>query len=229
MTIPRPAFKIDQKKPGSDLAGETAAAMAAGSIAFRKWNPGYSRTLLRHAKELYEFADKYRGKYSDSISQANDFYKSSSYQDELAWAAAWLYKATKDKRFLQKAEKHFREWAPLNNPGWGFSWDEKTAGVQLLMYDLTRQQKYKNLIERSLQQWLPGGSVSYTPKGLAWRIRWGSNRYAANTAFLALLAADKGLKRETYTMFGRKQIHYMLGKEFAYFRIISFSWTLLAQ
>ena len=222
MTIARPAFKIDQKRPGSDLAGETAAAMAAGSIAFRKRNPRYSNTLLRHAKQLYEFADKYRGKYMNSIPQAKDFFKSTSYQDELAWAAAWLYKATKDRRFLQKAQKHFQEWAPLNNPAWAFSWDEKTAGVQLLMYDLTRNVKYKNLIQRSLQQWLPGGSVSYTPKGLAWRIRWGSNRYSANTAFLAMLAADKGLKSKAYSTFGRKQIHYMLGEKFANFKIISF-------
>ena len=31
----RPSFKIDTEAPGSDLAGETAAALAAGSIAFR--------------------------------------------------------------------------------------------------------------------------------------------------------------------------------------------------
>lgn len=30
----RPAFKVDESNPGSDVAGETAAAMAAGSIAF---------------------------------------------------------------------------------------------------------------------------------------------------------------------------------------------------
>ena len=31
----RPAFKITPQKPGSELAAETAAAMAAASIAFR--------------------------------------------------------------------------------------------------------------------------------------------------------------------------------------------------
>ena len=35
MTMARPAFKIDANNPGSDLAGETAAAMAAGSILFK--------------------------------------------------------------------------------------------------------------------------------------------------------------------------------------------------
>ena len=31
----RPSFKIDTEAPGSDLAGEAAAAMAAGSMGFR--------------------------------------------------------------------------------------------------------------------------------------------------------------------------------------------------
>ena len=31
----RPAYKIDTSNPGSDLAGEVSAAMAASSIAFR--------------------------------------------------------------------------------------------------------------------------------------------------------------------------------------------------
>ena len=35
ITIPRPSYKIDSESPGSDMAGEAAAAMAASSIAFR--------------------------------------------------------------------------------------------------------------------------------------------------------------------------------------------------
>jgi hypothetical protein len=61
MKMERPSFKIDTSCPGSDLAGETAAAMAASSIVFRSTDANYSSKLLSHAKELYEFADKYRG------------------------------------------------------------------------------------------------------------------------------------------------------------------------
>ncbi len=35
MTMWRPSFSISNDAPGSDLAGETAAAMAAASMAFR--------------------------------------------------------------------------------------------------------------------------------------------------------------------------------------------------
>ena len=46
-----------------------------------------------------------------------------------------------------------------------FSWDEKNAGVQMLMYELTGKDEYETMIQHSLQRRLPGGSVPYTPKG----------------------------------------------------------------
>jgi endoglucanase len=67
MTTPRTVYKIDQDNPGSDLAGETAAALAAASMAFRPVDPVYADTLLSTAVELFQFADQYRGLYSDSI------------------------------------------------------------------------------------------------------------------------------------------------------------------
>ncbi len=75
MTMTRPAYKIDQNNPGSDLAGETAAAFAASSILFQGVDDDYSETLLDHAKDLFNFADTYRGVYSQSISDAATFYK----------------------------------------------------------------------------------------------------------------------------------------------------------
>ena len=210
MTMKRPAFKISQHSPGSDLAAETAAAMAAGSLAFRTTNPVYSQTLFKHAKELYEFAENNQGLYSNSIRNAAGFYKSQSYNDELAWGALWLYKATKDKKYLMKAERYFVTFS-LSQTGWGFSWDEKTGGVQLLLYQLTKKDAYKKAVQATVDLWLPGGGLTYTPKGLAWRLQWGPNRYAANTAFLALSAADSGLNTGKYRKLAKKQIHYMLG------------------
>jgi endoglucanase len=34
----------------------------------------YSTNLLTHAKQLFDFANNYRGKYSDSITDARNFY-----------------------------------------------------------------------------------------------------------------------------------------------------------
>src|SRR5262249_42058473 len=52
----RPSFKIDMTCPGSDLAAETAAAMAASSIVFRPTDAAYANTLLSHARQLFSFA-----------------------------------------------------------------------------------------------------------------------------------------------------------------------------
>lgn len=52
LTTSRAAYKIDPSNPGSDLAGETAAAMAAASIVFRRYNPSYAKELLEHAYQV---------------------------------------------------------------------------------------------------------------------------------------------------------------------------------
>ena len=45
MTMPRPSFKVTTSKPGSDVAGETAAALAAASIAFRSSGMLHEKSL----------------------------------------------------------------------------------------------------------------------------------------------------------------------------------------
>ncbi|MCY9555681.1 glycoside hydrolase family 9 protein, partial [Paenibacillus apiarius] len=57
MPMARPAYKIDASCGGADLAGETAAAMAASSMVFRSTDAAYADKLLGHAKQLYTFAD----------------------------------------------------------------------------------------------------------------------------------------------------------------------------
>jgi endoglucanase len=41
---------------------------------FKSTDSSYANTLLTHAKQLYDFAKNYRGKYSDSITDAQSFY-----------------------------------------------------------------------------------------------------------------------------------------------------------
>ncbi|KZV56386.1 endoglucanase 11-like [Dorcoceras hygrometricum] len=76
MTTSRRAYKLDENNPGSEVAAETAAAMAAAAIVFRKTNRRYSHLLLEHAKQLFEFGDKFREKYDLSIKEAKGYYPS---------------------------------------------------------------------------------------------------------------------------------------------------------
>ena len=217
MTMARPSYAITAAKPGSDLAGEAAAAMASASILFRSTDPVYADKCLAHARTLFNFADQYRGKYSDSITDAATFYNSwSGYYDELAWAATWMYRATGEAAYLTKAETIYSQniaGLPLK---WTHNWDDKSYGTTVLLAQLTGKAVYKTTAEKWLNYWTVGenGSrVAYTPGGLAWLDQWGSLRYSANTSLLALIYADRvGDVGTRYRDFARNQIDYMLGK-----------------
>ena len=105
----RPSFYIDATRPGSDAAAGTASALASASVLFRGVDDAYADELVKNAEALYEFAETYRGKYSDSVPEANPFYTSWSGEgDELALGGAWLYRATGKTEYLTKAEDYFK-------------------------------------------------------------------------------------------------------------------------
>lgn len=224
MPMARPAYKIDAAHPGSDLAGETAAALAASSIVFRDSDPAYADKLLRHAKELYDFADRYRGKYSDSITGVKEFYNSwSGYADELSWGAVWLYLATNDQTYLDKAIAASKEWGTNQQGDWDYKWthgwDDKHYGAQLLLARITGDPKFVRSTEKNMEFWTTGVTgtgerVAYTPGGLAHLDQWGALRYSANQAFLAFVYSDwvsDPAKKINARSFAERQILYMLG------------------
>ena len=210
MTMNRPAFKITASAPGSELAAETAAALAASAIWYRcNGDDSYANQCLEHAKTLYAFADEYRGKYTDAIPNAANFYQSwSGFNDELVWGAAWLAKATGDNSYLEKAEAYYEEFG-LNDPV-EMSWDDKTAGVFLILYELTGNQRYEEKAAKFVDYFL---NLERTAKGLVWSSssQWGSLRYAANYAHFAVQAARLGIKKTEGNNFAKSQIDYILG------------------
>ncbi|WP_439379612.1 glycoside hydrolase family 9 protein [Amycolatopsis lexingtonensis] len=225
MTMARPAYRVDDSCPGSDLAGEGAAQMAASSLVFKAEDPTYAATLLTHAKQLYSFADNHRGAYSNCITDAQNFYKSwSGYQDELVWGAIWLYKATGDSAYLTKARTEYEKLATepqttTRSYRWTLAWDDKSYGAYALLAQLTGDSEYVADANRWLDWWTTGVNgqrVPYSPGGQAVLDQWGSLRYAANTAFVALtysdwLRANDPTRAATYHAFGVRQIDYALG------------------
>lgn len=203
MTTDRHAYKIDQEHPGSDLAGETAAAMAAASIVFRRHNPTYSRLLLKHAYQLFDFADKYRGKYSSSLSVARKYYPSvSGYNDELLWAAAWLYKASGSQYYLDYLGKN---GDVMGGTSWlmkEFGWDAKYAGVQVLVAKFLLEGKaggnaevfgrYQEKAEGFMCSCLgkSSQSVRKTPGGLIFIQSWNNLQFVTSASFLLSVYSD---------------------------------------
>lgn len=197
MTTSRQAFRIDPQNPGSDLAGETAAAMAAASMVFRTTYPGYANLLLEHSKQLFEFADKYRGKYDASITVARNYYGSfSGYGDELLWAAAWLFEATEERFYLEYLA---RNGDALGGTGWSinqFGWDVKYPGVQVLAAKFLLQgragehaaalQRYRQNAEFFVCSCVGKGAVNVprTPGGVMYHQRWNNLQFVTSASFL---------------------------------------------
>jgi len=209
MNMARPCYSIavNQGTSGSDLLGETAASLAATSILFKD-DAAYAASCLEHAKQMFDWADQHRGKYQDSITDAQSFYGSSGYGDELAWAAAWLYRATQDNSYLDKAKGYFSEFSLDGRPT-QFSWDDKTAGVQLLMYQLTQEDQYRGMVS-AYGDWLCNEAPK-SPKGMIFLDKWGSLRHAGNIAFILMGAAKNGINADKYKGFATQQLNYILG------------------
>ncbi|WP_308368119.1 glycoside hydrolase family 9 protein [Microbulbifer sp. TB1203] len=228
MPMARPSYKIDASCPGSDLAGETAAALAAIAMVFEPTDAAYAANLLSHAEQLYNFADNFRGVYSDCITDAGTFYKShSGYNDELVWGAAWLYRATGDQAYLDKAVSYYGNLSTepqqsIRSFKWTHAWDDKSYGSYVLMAQLTGNAEYRADAERWLDFWTTGYDgqrVTYTPGGLAHLDQWGAARYSANTAFIALVYSDylqsadpDNGRAQTYYDFAVSQMEYLLGE-----------------
>ncbi|XP_044487952.1 endoglucanase 24-like [Mangifera indica] len=236
MDTARTVYAVDAPNPASDVAGETAAALAASSMAFRWSDPAYAETLLRAAVTVFQFADTYRGAYSDNphIKEgACPFYCDfDGYQDELLWGAAWLRRASQDDSYLNYIETNGKTLGADENIN-EFGWDNKHAGINVLiskevlegnMYTL---QSYKASADSFMCTLVPESSAShieYTPGGLIYK-PGGSNLQHATTISFLLLVYAKYLAKTSQTVNcgnvyvtpaslreqAKKQVDYILG------------------
>ncbi|KYQ92546.1 cellulase [Tieghemostelium lacteum] len=216
MTMSRPSYVLSASSPGTEIAMEAAAALTVTSLIYKNKNSEYSDLCLKHAKQLYNFGEGYKGVYSDSITDAKNFYQSySGYNDEVVWASIWLYKATGENAYINRAQSLYAS-AYIGSQGVGNAqdWDNKSPGCSLLLYMQTKNSQYQTDIEKTLDYWMPGGGVSYTPGGLAWLRQWGPNRYAMTMSFISRIYASTQPDTSTskYTTFAQNQLNYVLGK-----------------
>ncbi|KAL9235736.1 hypothetical protein vseg_010475 [Gypsophila vaccaria] len=235
MDTPRNVYKIDKNNPGTEVAAETAAALAAASLVFKKSDPAYSKSLLRRAIRVFQFADKYRGSYSqgDLKNVVSPFYCSfSGYQDELLWGASWLHKATRNPIYLNYIQRNGQVLG-ASEEDFTFGWDNKHVGARILLaksFIVQRMQalhEYKNHADNYICSLIPGASFSsarYTPGGLLYKMSDSNMQYVTSTSFL-LLTYAKYLKTSHMTVscggtiitprtlrtIAKKQVDYILG------------------
>jgi endoglucanase len=181
-------------------------------MLFRGVDNQYADELLKNSQQLYEFAETYQGKYSDSVPQASPFYTSwSGYGDELASGAAWLHKATGEQSYLTKAENYFK-----SNVGglgdWSWAVDDHSYGAAVILAQESNDPFFKGQVEGWLDQWINGNAnINYTSGGFAHRAAWGSVPVTASAAYLAQLYNDTVKPDSRYTNFANNQVDYILG------------------
>nr|AGG19097.1 cellulase [Zea mays] len=227
MDTPRTAYSVDASRPGSDVAAETAAALAAASVAFRQLDAAYSAMLLGHAEQLFSFAKNHRGLYQNSVPGAAKFYASSG--DEMLWAAVWLFIAT-------GGEDYKAFIAGDGNVGGAqtfFSWDNKFVGAQALLVLQGKLADAGNAaaLKSQLEQFLCGvlqhnaSDGRLSPGGVLWLEPWNNLQFVTSAAFVVAAhsdhlagAAASSLRCGAATLppsqllaFARSQADYILG------------------
>uniref|UniRef100_J3MSR1 Endoglucanase n=1 Tax=Oryza brachyantha TaxID=4533 RepID=J3MSR1_ORYBR len=212
-------------------AAVAAAGQLGGLRAAIRWGADF---LLRaHASpttlytQLFDFANNYRGSFQSSC----PFYCSySGFQDELLWASAWLFKATRDAKYLDFLTNNQGSSNPVNE----FSWDSKYAGAQMLaaqeyLGGRTALARYKDNLDSFVCALMPNSGnvqIRTTPGGLLFT-RDSVNLQYTTTATLVLSIYSKVLKSsgssgvrcsartfspDQISSFATSQVDYILGK-----------------
>jgi hypothetical protein len=177
--------------------------------------------LLLFCILLYSFASKYLGSYSNSVSDAASFYRSSNYKDDIAFNAIWLYIATGNDAYKKAAfDFYMKHWNEEDGKGvWdNFDWDSNSWGaVVLLNRYFPNDALLKSRIDGFITSWTKGSQwVQFTPKGLAYSGPWGSLRHVGNALFL-MKAYTNGNKnvpagiQNAVDCTTKKQLGYILG------------------
>ncbi|KAF0888088.1 hypothetical protein E2562_010797 [Oryza meyeriana var. granulata] len=234
MDTPRTVYKVDPSTPGTDVAAETAAALAAASLVFRKSDPAYASRLVARAKRVFEFADKHRGTYSTRLAPyVCPYYCSySGYQDELLWGAAWLHRATKNPTYLSYIQMNGQVLGADEQDN-TFGWDNKHAGARILIAKAFLVQKvaalheYKGHADSFICSMVPGtptDQTQYTRGGLLFKLSDSNMQYVTSSSFMLLTYAKYlAFSKQTVSCGGaavtpqrlraiaRRQVDYLLG------------------
>ncbi|KAJ4963701.1 hypothetical protein NE237_023640 [Protea cynaroides] len=202
MDTARTVYSVETTQPASEVAGETAAALSAASMAFKSSDPGYADILLRTAIEVFQYADNFRGAYSDNSdvkSGVCPFYCDiNGYHDELLWGAAWLKRATQDDSYLHYIQNNGQTFGAGINI-FEFGWDNKNGGLNVLLSKEFLEgnedslASYKTWADSLMCTLIPESSsahIEYTPGGLIYKTRSSNMQDVTCITLLQLVYAN---------------------------------------
>ena len=125
------------------MAG-SAAALAAAYVTGHGGDLAQAKLLLAAAESAL----------SDSgYTAASGFYTSSHFYDEMCWASVWLYLATNDTTYLNKAETYLAQTNYLDDFHWTHCWDDAKTGAYS---SLRRLPARRSTLPWSSVKWIGG-------------------------------------------------------------------------
>lgn len=205
----------------SAVFGEMAAALAAGSCALEGHvDQAKLDSYLETAKHIFEIASANPSDDVYNDSDASGFYRSSHFYDELFYAANWLYIATGDQAYLDKATSLIPNLGTELGSSelkysWSQCWDDVQQGGLLLYAINTQDEFYISRVKKHVDYWTYASSDRMVSDGLLIYVHtWGCCRYAASTGFIVAAACDTVLSdtdTSDYEKFYETQINYILG------------------
>lgn len=207
-TYDRPTYYVaDARHPASDVLGMTSAALTIMYLNYKDIDSQYADKCLKTAKELYVM-----GTSNPGYGGGQSFYMSSSFYDDLAFAAAWLYQVTGDEKYLEDSEKFIKnrnkkQEDPLQHK-WTICWDDMYLAVFVKLSEFTGNQTYKDAVQYNLNYWK--NDIRTSPGGMKYLDNWGALRYSSAASLLAMLYY-KQTKDESLKTFAKSQIDYILG------------------
>lgn len=193
-TLERPAYFADASNPATDQVSMAIAALALNYINFG------DEEDLKVAKDLFAFVQK--NSLACATEGCEDYYKSSSYGDDYATAAAALYVATgkTDNTYLNVYNTYKDANSNGINEYWVMDWANSGALAAMLMGDTA---KLSNITK--------AGQSGTKLDNVFWCLSdWGSCRYNSATQFVGL-TCDKLASANLYTDWATSQMNYMIG------------------
>jgi endoglucanase len=215
MKMARPTVLITEDAPGADIVASASGALAQAALAFEGTDDAFAAVCLQNARSLYDFA--VRTSESPPFAESAPFYVSTGIHHQLFFASASLFAATGDDSMADAALK----WAMAEDRGshafystwigWDNAWYE-AAAIMLGEGRDTPAGDLATYLRAVVDAWVSGDGIKASPAGQAWLSEWGSNRYAANAAAVALLAARHFPdEADEYRCFAVSQLHYVWG------------------
>ncbi|CAO3631798.1 unnamed protein product [Cunninghamella blakesleeana] len=203
----------------------TAAALASTSYLMRTFanDSSYADTLLSAAQSVYALAEtKPFQVYSNSVPAADGLYQTNNFTGQLVYGALWLYKATGNTTYRDKASNYYDTFTLGAVPVSPMDWSDPTGSVHILGVEVDQSNtKYTTNAKKWLDTMISGSNGSpctYTNGGLLWCEGYSNSNSMVplqDTSLLALLYSRLDPSNsQKYVDFATKQLNYMLGDNY---------------